>query len=196
MKTAKRKKVLIVTAVLLAGLLLAAGVILGRQILGNNDRLTSEQIAELREKYPVCAGCPPTVNTRHPSLEEAKENSQTFVYGKVLGDVQYFTSHSYGFYGYALSVLGDSEGLYRPGDTLTVIANAAMEEYNPKLTDGMEAVMPVSPKEGTDRMYFGRAGFFYVTEEGYTLPAFAEPPGEECGLDGLKTEALLKELKK
>lgn len=195
MKTAKRKRVLIVTVVLLAGLLLGAGVFLGSQRWGE-DRLTAEQIAELREKYPVCAGCPPTVNMRDPSLEEAKGTSQTFVYGKVVGDVQYFVSHSYAFYGYTLSVLDDSEGLYQPGDTVTVIANAMMEEYDPKLIDGTEAVVPVSPEEGTDRMYFSRAGFFYVTEEGYTLPAFAEPQGKECGLDGLKTEALLRELKK
>lgn len=159
------------------------------------ERLTEDQIASLRSEYPVC-GKSGLVDMRPLSLEESMEACQTFVYGEIVGDADQFEDIYGSFYEYTLAVLGDSEGKYSKHHTLTIVSNSMLQDYNPKLKDGMQVVMPVSPRKGdeADRMSYSVNGMFYVTDNGYAISAFEEQ--EEKTLSGLKVEKLLEALKK
>ena len=83
------------------------------------DRLSPAEIEALRQTYPLC-GTPDIVDGNwNVPVEEYIERADTFVYGEVRGDVQYYTRDvvlsTVEFYAYTLSVLADSENLYEKG---------------------------------------------------------------------------------
>lgn len=161
------------------------------------ERLTEDQIAALRSEYPIC-GRNGLADAHPMSLEESKENCQTFVYGEVKGDAGWYEEAAGRFNEYTLTVLDDSEEEYPQYHTITIATNSVLRDYNPEPEDGMRVVVPVSPWEGEEpgRMSYSVNGMFYVTDDGYAIPAFEEREESERALSGLKVEKLLKALKK
>ena len=184
------------------------------------DRLTDEQISQLREQYPICGIIePPNVSLNHNiSLEDIIELSDSFVYGEVVGDYKtYFVNASTGkteadkkrkekgiedtfeFYEYTLNVINDTEGKYQKGDVITISDNIIFKDYNPKLSDGMKVVVPVfegkNVKHPTRRSY-SVIGMYYVTNDGYAISAFSENKQAKKIHSGLKVEEILKQLEK
>lgn len=184
------------------------------------DRLTDEQISQLREQYPICGIIePPNVSLNHNiSLEDIIELSDSFIYGKVVGDYKtYFVNASTGkteadkkrkekgiedtfeFYEYTLNVIEDTEDKYQKGDVITISDNIIFKDYNPKLSDGMKVIVPVfegkNVKHPTRRSY-SVIGMYYVTDDGYAISAFSENKQAKKIHSGLKVEEILKQLEK
>lgn len=155
------------------------------------ERLSAEQVAELRAQYPVCGKhLPATISMRIVQMDEVMNLTDTFVYGEVVGDIsKYHVSASVGnealeekrnsngiadvfeFYEYTLSVLSDSEGIYAKGDTITIASNAVFIDYYPSLSEGMKIIVPVvQDKDKPTRNYYWLEGMYYVTPEGYAIP--------------------------
>lgn len=53
-------------------------------------RLTTDEVAALRGQYPVCSGSPPLIETVPLSLADCAAMADTFLYGKIEGEAQYF----------------------------------------------------------------------------------------------------------
>ena len=186
-----------VMCVVLAGLLCVLAA-----CAAPTDRLSPEEIEALRETYPLC-GYPDLVSGNwNVPLEERIERADTFVYGEVRGDVQYYTKDvalsTVEFYAYTLSVLADSEGLYEKGTEITLHSNILLKNMTPELQDGMRVL--VAFKAGTKDEYrssFAPSGLFYVTEDGYVLSSFNEAAtGTKIPLSGMPVEEALKVLRK
>ncbi len=183
------------------------------------ERLSAEQVAELRVQYPVCGKkVPATISMRTMQMDEVKDLTDTFVYGEVVGDISKYhvaasageealeeKRDSYGiadvfeFYEYTLSVLSDSEGKYAKGDTITIASNTVFIDYYPSLSEGMKIIVPVvQDKEKPTRNYYCLEGMYYVTPEGYAIAAFDETviPVSKNASSGVKADSLLKELRK
>jgi len=179
------------------------------------DRLSEEQIAELREEYPICCvAVPPTIYYVKPTLKEIKEQSESYIYCEVVGEMStHYVNASTGkveldekrkangindvfeFYAYTVVVIDDTEGKYKKGETVTIAANAGFKDYDPKLSDGMKIVCPVSrDKKNEWRSYFGGDGTYYVTDDGYAISAFEETSTySRRSFSVIKVEELLKE---
>lgn len=208
----KRNSLFIITALFLV-LIIAAALLIPKP----SDRLNDSQIEELRLEYPLCGiEAPLGASLRSFSLKECIDMSESFVYGKVVGEARkYSVSVNLGdaelekksedneidrvheFYEYTVSVIGDTEGKYAPNDKITISANTLMENFNPKLKDGMEVVVPViQDKNVKSRNYYTVYGMFYVTDNGYALSAYEENPKGRSALSGEKVDVLMQKLKK
>ncbi len=182
-----------------------------------SQRLSKTQIAKLREQYPVCGiDVPDGLYLKKFSLNEVIEETDSFVYGEVLGDVSTYSvalstgnkalddkrkangiSDVFEFYEYTVSVIDDTEGKYTKGEQITISSNAEFLNYNPSFSDGMKIVVPViRNKDKPTRHSYTVDGTFYVTEDGYAISAFEEDSRSRVALSGIKADALLKELKK
>lgn len=194
----KSKKVLWIVGVLVICSLVAVLVGVLHEEPVPEERLTPEQIAALRDEYPLITTlAPPLVDLRRTNIEEIKEHVDSFVYGEVTGDIMKFTSPMYGFkrYEYPFTVIDDSQGKYATGEQITVAASMEFKDYNPQLYKGMKIVLRVSrDDEVPSRSYFGSEGSFYVTPDGYTLPVVEDE--EDTRYYGWKVDYLLKLLKK
>ena len=166
------------------------------------DRLSPEEIEVLRQTYPLC-GTPDIVDGYwNVPVEEYIERADTFVYGEVRGDMQYYTKDvalkTVEFYAYTLSVLADSEGLYEKGTEITLHNNMWLKNMTPELQDGMRILAVFNA--GTEDEYrssFAPSGLFYVTEDGYVLSTFDETEtGTGIILSGLPVKEALKLLQK
>lgn len=184
------------------------------RITTKSDRLTEYQIDSLRSEYPICEEDPETVSIRKLSLDEWIDVADTFVYGKATGPVKHFNvtvdtgntafdaklnangiNNSYEFFEYSLTIINDSEGIMKKGDTITISANSIFEEYYPKMTNGKYFVVPVRKDPKAEERYTYTAdGMFYVTDDGYVLSAFEE--NSIAKNSGLKVDDLLENLKK
>lgn len=166
------------------------------------DRLSPEEIEALRADYPICREGPDLVTVRMDvPIEEYIERADTFVYGEVTGEVEYYTKdvvlRSETFYRYTLTVLDDSEGIYEKGTRITIFGNARLETMHPKFQDGMRIIAAVSAKEEDENIASFGWNVFYVTEDGYVLSAFDEAAsGTELFLSGMRTEDVLQAVKK
>ncbi len=181
------------------------------------DQLSEEVIAELREEYPVCGiKSPPNLFLLRRDLSEVKELTETFVYGKVIGEMSIYQVEArlsnealrekrnangindiFEHYEYTISVIGDTEGIYSGGETITIAANADFMEYNPKLKDGMKVVVPIiRDKRVKGRTSYTVNGMYYVTDDDYAITAFDETKNGKRVLNGVKVDVLMKELKK
>lgn len=214
MKKLNKKKLYVSISI---GLLVVFVCFFGLTTL-TEDRLTETQIEALREQYPICGRIVPALaSISKSSLEDVKGRVESFVYGEVVGDIStYYVNASTGtieldekrqkhgindvfeFYEYTISVISDTEGKYESGELITIAANSDMKNYNPKLTDGMKVVVPVTEDDKVDnRNYYNVVGTFYVTDDGYAISAFDEEPAKlRRSLSGIKVEELMKELKK
>lgn len=182
-----------------------------------SPRLSDAQISALRTEYPICGiEEPPMVSMVPLTLEDCISFSDSFVYGEVDGEIQYYTKYvstgdaeldakrekngltnTYQFYEYTLVVLEDTEGVYQKGDRITIAANVLFQDYNPSFSDGMRIVTPVRADPSVSgRTYFGTEGTFYITPDGYALSAFAENSAQSRTFSGIKVNDLLKNLKK
>lgn len=71
-------------------------------------RLTTDEVAALRGQYPVCSGSPPLIETVPLSLADCAAMADTFLYGKIEGEAQYFNQSISDFYEYTLVILSDT----------------------------------------------------------------------------------------
>ena len=144
------------------------------------------------------------------------ERSDTFIYGTVVGDSsEYLVTASagnsaldekreenglgstYEFYEYPISVISDTNGLFKKGEQITIAASKEFEDYNPHLSTGMEVVVPmIRDDEKATHTQFMVHGMYYVTGDGYVLSAYDEAAATEKKLSGMKVEALLREIEK
>lgn len=182
--------------------------------------LSEDQIEELREVYPIYQlAYPPELSGRFPSLDEAIEDVDSFIYGEVIGELETYSEyiptgipaldekqkrlgHTDGetFYRYRIRVIEDTEGVYQPGEELIMTSNMKYIDYKPQFKSGMKVVYGTvlskyNPKE-TDYM---TVGTYYVTDDGYALSAFPEEQKtmkSRGTYSGVKVEYLLKQLKK
>ena len=60
-------------------------------------RLTTDEVAALRGQYPVCSGSPPLIETVPLSLADCAAMADTFLYGKIEGEAQYFNPKHFRF---------------------------------------------------------------------------------------------------
>ncbi len=192
----KGKKTLWIVGVLVICCLVAVlvGVLYEEPV--PEERLTPEQIAALRDEYPIMPISTPLIDARLVDIEEVIERVDSFVYGEVTGDLVKFTSPMYGFkrYEYAFTVIDDSNGKYAKGEQITVAASMETKECDPQLYKGMKIVLPVSKDDDVpSRSYFGSQGAFYVTPDGYTLPVVENE--KDTVYYGWKVDYLLKKLK-
>ena len=181
--------------------------------------LTKGQVAALREKYPICAEkIPASLSIRKPTLERVKEYSETFVYGKIEGEIEtYYKTISTGnsqldekwaehgingdskFFRYNVRIISDSEDMLETDEEIQVWANYIFADYYPRFFDGMEVVIPISAITDNDGYPYNAVGSYYVTEDGFAISAFDEVQAqvaEGSGYSGLKVEELLDNLKK
>ncbi|MDE7313883.1 MAG: hypothetical protein K2N87_20035 [Eubacterium sp.] len=186
---------------------------------GTNQSLTENQIAELRDEYPICGDSElikSIVDMRIPTMSELKEHVDTFVYGKVEGEMssysQYISSGNpeldakrntngrddiFEFYEHTVSIIEDTSGIYKAGDQISIVSNKIFIDYNPHFSDGMKVVIPSAlDKEVAGRVHYDVYGMYYVTEDGYAISAFEEKRMMKKALSGIKVEKLLEELKK
>lgn len=217
MKSAIAKKWLIASSglVVLAALI----TIMVIAIMNKTTSLTKEQVTALREKYPICAEkIPASLSMRKPTLERVKESSETFVYGKIEGEVEtYNKTISTGnsqldkkwaehgitgdtkFFRYNIKVINDSENMMETGEEIQVWANYIFVDYYPRFFDDMEVVIPVSAITNDDGYPYNAVGSYYVTEDGFAISAFDEVQAQVedgSGYSGLRVEELLNNLKK
>ncbi len=181
------------------------------------QKLSESLIAKLREQYPVCGiDAPGGIYLKKFSLNEIIKETDSFVYGEVIGDVSTYSvalstgntalddkrkangiNDVFEFYEYTISVIVDTEGKYTKGEQITISANTEFLNYNPSFSDGMKIVVPViRNKDKPTRHSYTVDGTFYVTEDGYAISAFEEDSRSRIALSGLKVEDLLNELKK
>lgn len=216
MKAVDKRKIIIAIPVLL--------LLLSVTFMTNNSRkedcLDETQIAELREKYPICGlEVPPTLEMIQLPLSQVKDIVETFVYGEVEGNYVTYSkklstgntmldeqrkengiSDEYSFYEYTVSVIDDTEGIMENGEKITISSNLIFIDYNPKLSDGMKVVVPIVRDEDViGRTHYIMDGMYYVTEEGYVISVFDENSTYSKSkdvLNGVKVDVLLKKLKK
>lgn len=206
----------------LMALILVAGCTIGLLFSRNvfDTSLSETQIMELRETYPICgdvAKIPALVEKRDFTWAEIKKYNDTFIYATIDGEMMTFQRYVstgdpeldkkrqengigdvYTFYEYPITVIEDTEGLYQPGDKLTMAANTIFLDYNPKLSKGMKMIIPAVPDSQKEtRVQFGLKGMYYVTEDEHVLSAFDESTAlMKEKLTGKKVDTLLRELKK
>lgn len=214
MKAVNKRKLFIIIPTLVLILSVCFVFVLNRN--AKEDRLSEEQIAALREQYPIC-GSHPLISVRRLTLPEVKDASETFIYGEVVEDISTYTVTSstgnatldekrkqngivdeFEFYEYTIEVISDTEGKREAGEKITIAANSDFKDYNPRLTDGMKVVVPVTAdKKVPARNYYLVDGMYYVTEDGYAISAFREDTATAKSItSGLKVDELLKLLKK
>ncbi|MBO5098541.1 MAG: hypothetical protein J6C16_00055 [Clostridia bacterium] len=164
------------------------------------ERLTSTQIENLREQYPIYGD----INKINPlievaqvetSLEEISKRADTFVYGEVIEEVPVYSIYSYAkFYGYRLKVYKDTENIFSTGEEITIVANTDFKDYNPSLSEGMKVVVPVKGFKSQQGKYNFDVCMYYVTEDGFVLSAFDEKEILDKEYSGIKVEKLLEEI--
>lgn len=166
------------------------------------ERLTSTQIENLREQYPIYGD----INKVSPliemavvktTMEEISKIADTVVYGEVIEEVPVYSVYSYAkFYGYKLRVFEDTQNKFASGKEITIIANTEFKDYNPSLSAGMKVVVPVAEFKSQQGKYNFDVCMYYVTEDGFVLSAFDEKEMLDREYSGIKVEKLLKEIKK
>lgn len=217
MKEVNRKKIIVI----ISGLLFILCIAFMFSKSDRDDRLDEAQIIALRENYPICGlEVPPMIEMMPLSLEQVKNYAETFVYGEVVGDFEIYStklstgntmldeqrkengiSDEYSFYEYTISVISDTEGLMRKGEKITISDNVIFMDYNPKLSDGMKVVVPISgrDKDVASRTSFLVDGMYYVIEDEYAISVFDESATyskSKDALSGVKVDVLLKKLRK
>lgn len=186
----------------------------------SEDRLTEQEILDLREQYPFCHIGSSDFMCASGNVTPAETYigwADTFVYGEISGEEQRFVknissgdieldqkreanglSNDYEFYAYKFVVLDDSEGIYEKGAKIYIAANLMLKADNPEFKDGMKFVVPIFPEDNAPDVFtFGQGGVFYVTDDGYVINAYEGADETQAGTSysGMKVEALLKELK-
>lgn len=210
----KYNKKIIVSFVLIMGIFLFCSL----RDHAMNKRLSEEEIEVLRKEYPVCGlEVPEGVAMRQLSLAEVKNMADTFVYGEIVGEEQMYSlqlstgndvsddkrqqnglTDTYDFYEYTVQVICDTENIKKTGEQITITSNILFKDYNPKLKEGMQIIVPVVTDEyKAERNHYIVDGMYYVTKDGYALSAFQENVVHERErTSGLKVEKLFQTLKK
>jgi hypothetical protein len=201
------KRKLLLSALVLFVCIVTAGVLiaLGKSGGPMPERLSDEQIAALREQYPLGRNTPPLVSmsTRQDISRLAMEvqMADTILRAKVLGDAKGFSLslEEYGtvipasYSGYSLEAISDSAGLYPKGTVVDVYMNSMFINDIPKLKKGMEViVMPGQFSLWGGRNSVNLSFLYYVTKDGYVLAAYDMPLTTER--DGMRVEALIEDL--
>ncbi len=158
-----------------------------------------------------------TVSMRTPTFEDVYKRSSTYVHGKIIGDINIYEvelpstgntaldekraangiSNTAEFYEYTLSVINDTENVYSKNDIIKITANTLFLDYNGRLSDGIEIVVPLGKKRNGNRVGYQVTGMHYVTDDGYVISAYDEASRKQkTSFNGIKVEELMKKLKK
>ncbi len=164
------------------------------------DRLTPEQIEQLRGKYPM-GDYPAMMDILFRPVEDAVDWWDTFVYGEVLPKRPNMSTA----YEYPVRVIRDTRGYFEEGEVILIWAPYIYRDGYPKPETGSRIVCPIgmrSEKLEDGRVSVGLNGFYYVTQEDYTIPAFPDDNYTTSYLThygttaGLKVDVLLKRLRR
>lgn len=204
------KIILICLSVMIIGILYIALKV------SHNDKLTEEEILELRELYPMSDMTCALGQANPVPLDQLLDKGTvcTFVYGEIIGDVTESSKpYSTGdqimddkleknglnllrFFEYQISVIEDTEGRYQPGDVVTIYSNAIYRDMYPEFSDGMKVIVPLAKgDEVPNRDTYGVVGMYYVTENGYAISAYDENTLASTTYSGSRVSVLLEDLK-
>lgn len=180
------------------------------------DVLSAEEIAALREEYPVYTNAPHnSVRADIPFLNTIQW-CHTAALVEITSPPQYYSVSLSGtlpkqleekwedmdlinqadFYEYEAVVLEDAAGILQPGDLITLSCTKEMEECTPELKVGQKLLtLLCKTVDGKPNRYgFDREGAYYVTEGDYILSVFEEE--KDAQYTGWKAEAFLDELRR
>ena len=174
--------------------------------------LSADELAALREDYPIYSGENPSVYMRHLALDEYMEDCDTFVYAEVL-DGPFYSEEEIStgipefdekggllhvsYFTYRVSVLEDSRHALKKGDIIEIKQNILFEQNYPKLEQGTRISLGISRLERTESersklVYdYSTDGMFYVTDDGYAISVFSEE--NQKVRSGLHIKNLLRE---
>lgn len=153
----------------LSTVLVAVGVLWVKQ---PPKQLSAEEIAELRERYPVHEDYfHQMIGPIRIPIERWTLMMDSVVYGEVVGGSPHYPT---------IRVIRDTEGMFRRGDEIRLMTGADFVANCAVLDIGTRIVTPVSNRNYGGKISYYREVTYYVTEEGYLLSvypegAFAEP---------------------
>lgn len=190
----KRNKISVgILAVVVIGIVIMIIV-----VTSADNRLSKEEILELRQLYPIHKIESSFYHFTPKKLEQLIEEERicSFVYGEVLGDVTNYTEKLMDFFQYQILVIEDTEGRYQEGDVVTIYSNAIQKEFYPEFSDEMKVIIPlIEEEEMPFKDIYVAVGTYYVTEKGYVLSAYDENQYAESTYTGLHVNVLLEKLK-
>lgn len=211
----KRRKIIITSLVFLALLFTVIGII---EINSKYEKLTKNEIENLRVNYPLYSGSPDGffVTSEYVPIDTVVDLSDTFVYCEVIGNVYYSRYEmstgdtefdekleSYGaglevtkFY-YPVKVIKDTEGLLSEGFEFSYSCSSVYYDLMPQPDIGDKLIIPLHlyKRDNGEVMYeTGNQAVFYVTDKEYVLAAFKSDADEKYS--GLKAENVMNVLKK
>lgn len=166
--------------------------------------LSEVQINELRSQYPLYESNPASIQMKEPKIEEVYSISDTVILGEVVEVLPEYTIElvqgsdtpegkiyekwkAYGitnfasFLQYRVKISEDITGNNFDnnediGKDIIIAVNSQLKGDVPELLPGMKIITPI--KKGKDKhegkYFFSKYGFYYVTDDGYVLSAFAE----------------------
>lgn len=160
-------------------------------------KLSQEEIAELRQTYPVQAGSlDGLTSSAQVNFKDRVRPDDAFVYAEIVGDAEFFnikTEHpveiqnKYDLLGYDTSVLylsyevkilDDARGKHKKDNVIKVCAPATHFYAMNELQKGDRLVFPSSPSSIIDGYWaFSAREIFYVTEDEYVFSNFDESDG-------------------
>lgn len=162
-----------------------------------NHRLSGEEIAELRQQYPMYGKkFPELAAIVWFSFEDVLKMADTVIYGEVTGDYEVYEGDVAEWYEYPVSVIEDTKGLLSKEEQISINHTALLKEYYGELSEGMKIIVPViKEKNGTNRYNYNVIGMYYVTEDGYVISAYDEESRADKVYSGMYVERFLKELR-
>lgn len=210
----KKSKVI---ALGLISIILIAGISIPRALSKKDPaRLSGTELLALRDQYPVIYQEAGLVSVREVTLDEAKSIVDTFVYGKIVGEVKTYSEKEstgidavdekhaelggfdeFSYFGYTVEILDDTENLFKKGDIISVDSSSLFADTIPHLKENMLMIFPISDWKNDshpNRYNFIKTGMYYVTPDHYTLSVFEEASQES--LSGNAVEETLNKLKK
>jgi len=189
----------------------------------NRPSYMSLSAEEMSAKYPVYEWNPPYITIKEPKIEEVFRGADAVIVGVVKEVLPEYSVNliydsntpegqiyekskgdgvrtSASFLQYRVHVIGDITEKMFKNDELTVqdiiiAVSSELKGYVPEPEPDMVIVTPVTKGKGSHegRYFFSKYGFYYVTEDGYVLPAYVED--EEYKFAGRKLSYLKKKVK-
>ncbi len=179
------------------------------------DVLSAEEIAALREDYPIYTNTPQiSLRADIPFLDTVKW-CHTAALVEITSSPRYYSVSLSGtlpeqleekwedmdivnrayFFEYEAVVLEDAAGILQPRDVITLSCTKEMEECTPELKVGQKLLtLLCKTVDGKPNRYgFDREGAYYVTEDDYILSVFEEE--KDAQYTGWKADAFLDKLR-
>lgn len=122
------------------------------------ERLSEEQVMELRETYPIHAHTPnPLVSVTGDAFESTLSLSDTVIRGRISGPI----SNDGEFFSYPVEIIDDSANVYTSGEKISISDNMIFLDETPPLSEGDEIICAVMINPGgSSRVSFTSMNLF------------------------------------